>query len=371
MRPRVLCVTATADFSRHQAHLPTGWAHCFVHYRVAIVDRLWSTLSMNPIECVTGSWAETSADWLIVPIGEETGSSTSLAELDSALGGLLMQLRESGDLRGKAGETVPLHSLAGVAASRIMLTGFGNQLTPITFQHAVMTALRQVTRREGLSVVVAVPDSSEVDATALRQLVTSAAVALHVGSATPALYRTEPSRFPLAHGGVSVGTRDPAECQPAATTGDIIGQSVNLARELVNRHPGELYPESFAQRASQLAQELNLTIDILDERRLAEERMYSLLGVAQGSSRPPRVVWLEYRGKPLERIDAGHRWQGSHVRQWRAFAQNQRRHEDDEIGHGWSGNVAGSCHWDCPAAVACECRFGGRTCRKHAWCRSV
>src|SRR5207248_1459155 len=60
----------------------------------------------------------------------------------------------------------------------------------------------------------------------------------------------------------------------------------------------ELYPESMAERAAALAgPDLpGLTVEVLDENRLSELGMGALLGVAQGSVRPPRVVVMQYRG---------------------------------------------------------------------------
>jgi len=78
--------------------------------------------------------------------------------------------------------------------------------------------------------------------------------------------------------------------------GEILGQSVNLTREMVNRPPHEIYPESFAERARQVAEETGLECDVLDQRRLESERMGALLAVARGSHRPPRMVVLEHRG---------------------------------------------------------------------------
>jgi len=76
----------------------------------------------------------------------------------------------------------------------------------------------------------------------------------------------------------------------------VLGDAVNLTRELVNRTAEEVYPESFADRAAQAANEFGLECDILDENRLREERMGSLLAVGLGSVRPPRVVVLTHRG---------------------------------------------------------------------------
>jgi leucyl aminopeptidase len=71
---------------------------------------------------------------------------------------------------------------------------------------------------------------------------------------------------------------------------------MNLSRELINRQPNDVYPEVFADRASQLAAQYGLACDIFDERRLKQERMNAMLAVGKGSVRPPRMVVLQYRG---------------------------------------------------------------------------
>jgi leucyl aminopeptidase len=75
-----------------------------------------------------------------------------------------------------------------------------------------------------------------------------------------------------------------------------LGESVNLARRLVDRTPRDLYPETFVEAAEALANEHQLAIEVWDEERLATERMGAMLAVAEGSSRPPRLVKLAHRG---------------------------------------------------------------------------
>ena len=82
----------------------------------------------------------------------------------------------------------------------------------------------------------------------------------------------------------------------AVTRGSVLGQAMNLTRELVNRGAMEVYPETFADRATAAATECGLECEVLDENRLRDERMGSLMAVAQGSVRPPRVVVLKHNG---------------------------------------------------------------------------
>jgi leucyl aminopeptidase len=78
--------------------------------------------------------------------------------------------------------------------------------------------------------------------------------------------------------------------------GRILGDAVNLARRLVNEPPDVVYPESFAARAADVAASNGLAIEIWDEKRLDRERCGSLLAVARGSARPPRLIILRHNG---------------------------------------------------------------------------
>ena len=96
--------------------------------------------------------------------------------------------------------------------------------------------------------------------------------------------------------------------QRGARRAAIEGTAVALAQELVNTPPCDLYPESFAERARQVAQAGGIEINILDQHQLEVERMGSLLGVARGSERPPRLVVLRYRrggGRTLGLVGKG------------------------------------------------------------------
>jgi leucyl aminopeptidase len=75
-----------------------------------------------------------------------------------------------------------------------------------------------------------------------------------------------------------------------------IATEVIRARELINMPANDLYPEVVAQKASDFSKDLPISIEVWDEQRLAKEKCGGILGVGKGSSRPPRLVKLEYRG---------------------------------------------------------------------------
>jgi leucyl aminopeptidase len=70
--------------------------------------------------------------------------------------------------------------------------------------------------------------------------------------------------------------------------------SVALVKDLVNMPAEWLGPADVAERAAQAVAELPVTVDILDEQALRDQGFGGILGVGQGSDRPPRLVRLEY-----------------------------------------------------------------------------
>ncbi|MCH8829822.1 MAG: peptidase M17, partial [Planctomycetes bacterium] len=77
------------------------------------------------IRLETAPVAEIEADWLIVPVAEESALSGQFAELDAATGGSLTRLREAGDLTGKRDETLADYNASGLKAERLVFVGLG------------------------------------------------------------------------------------------------------------------------------------------------------------------------------------------------------------------------------------------------------
>ena len=75
-----------------------------------------------------------------------------------------------------------------------------------------------------------------------------------------------------------------------------IATAVATARDFVNTPPSHLFPGEFADRARALGEAAGLKVEVLDEKALAKAGFGGIVGVGKGSSRPPRLVRLTYRG---------------------------------------------------------------------------
>jgi leucyl aminopeptidase len=108
---------------------------------------------------------------------------------------------------------------------------------------------------------------------------------------------------------VTVVTEAAAEAKKAFADAQAVAEGVIIARDLVNEPPNVLGPLEFAARAGEMAK-LGVEVEVLDENDMRKLGMGALLGVAQGSARPPRLVILNWKGgkpkdKPIAFIGKG------------------------------------------------------------------
>lgn len=243
-----------------------------------------------------GSWNEVGCNWLIVGVTESTDLSGPLGKLDNALGSTVSRLIEAGDLKGKLAELLPLHDAPEVAADRVLFVGLGKQdeLTRARFNKAMMSAVRKVSSKDDVSAAICFDDAA-VGQIGIPAAAETAATAIVVGSEGQDSLKSEPA---LSAASIVVPDSDEAEVAAAVERGIILGESINLTRDLVNLPPQVIYPESFAKRAQTVASDLGLKVDVLVQSDLEAEKMGALLAVSQGSSsnRGPRVVAVSYEG---------------------------------------------------------------------------
>ena len=74
-----------------------------------------------------------------------------------------------------------------------------------------------------------------------------------------------------------------------------VAAGVAFTRELVAEPGNVIYPQSFVDRCSVLA-DSGIAIEVVDETQMAELGMGAFIGVGQGSARPPRLLALEWKG---------------------------------------------------------------------------
>lgn len=94
---------------------------------------------------------------------------------------------------------------------------------------------------------------------------------------------------------VTIVVANATDAAAAFRVSEAVAAGVNLARDLVNEPPNVLGPVEFAAKASDL-EKLGVEVEILTEKEIQKLGMGALLGVAQGSVRPPRLAVMQWKG---------------------------------------------------------------------------
>ncbi|MEA3014447.1 MAG: leucyl aminopeptidase [Sphingomonadales bacterium] len=110
------------------------------------------------------------------------------------------------------------------------------------------------------------------------------------------LYRTKLPRKqkPTLETMTLVGAAEDAEQEYARLAALLAG--LDLTRNLVTEPANIVYPETFVERVRASLDGSGVEIETLDEKAMAKLGMGALLGVAQGSVRPPRLLVMRWNG---------------------------------------------------------------------------
>jgi leucyl aminopeptidase len=253
------------------------------------------TVSLSTSESAPGT---AEADALVIGV-IQTPDGPSAAPgadgVDEALGGTLS---DALTVLGATGELEELTKIPGggkLPASVIMAVGLGAapadgaSFDAETLRRAAGTALRDLgankpavrDKGEGKTVTLALPARTPGEAEAV-------ATGALLGGYAFRRYRAAPAPD------IAVTLLTSDDNAAAVNRGQVIAGAVNLVRDLVNTAPLDLPPAVLATEAERVAADKGIAARVLDETELKAGGYGGILAVGQGSSRPPRLVRLEY-----------------------------------------------------------------------------
>ena len=248
----------------------------------------------------------------------KTGSAIFLTDTSLKLGPIAAALEEAGGGRfkraaaaakfeGKSLKSLSFLAPAGSDLDRAVFVSLGDP-AKITGQDWLKLGgtVPTVLAGEGeATVVLERPDGEAVTAEQ------AADVALGIALRTYSFdkYKTKKKNEDPKPRRIAIAVADPRAAGKAWNIARSVADGVDFARDLVNEPANILGPVEFAARLSQLA-DLGLEVEVLDEKALRRQKMGALLGVSQGSARPPRVVVMRWKGgrekdKPVAFIGKG------------------------------------------------------------------
>ncbi len=239
------------------------------------------------------SAAAVDVDLLFVPVFEDDDRLEDLPGLDEATGGDLGRARESGEFRGRLFETFIARVSGGTyRAAKVALVGAGRRADADAERLRRVAAACSYTARLRSMRAAALVVRAGLNPMHAAQIGADGMCAAEFDSGT---YKSDrdagefPRRIVIIAPGVEQAALD-----AAVFRGRTVGESANQARALANEPANVLTPSEFANRVAAMATEVGLAVDVLDETRIRELKMGLLLGVAQGSAEPPRLVVIRH-----------------------------------------------------------------------------
>jgi leucyl aminopeptidase len=237
--------------------------------------------------------ATVSADTLVLAVAAGR-SGPRLLGADGLAAGVRSALSSALDLVGATGSADELHripAVAGVAAKSVAFVGLGKargQVPAETLRRAAGAATRQLAGSSRVALALPANDADTVSAVAEGAL---------LGAYSYTRYRSgaagTPPKAPVSAVTV-VSSASGGSVRAAVKRAKVLAAAVHATRDLVNAAPVDLYPAAFAEEAVAAVKDLPIQATVLDERRLARGGYGGILGVGLGSSRPPRLVRLDY-----------------------------------------------------------------------------
>ena len=239
------------------------------------------------------------AGTLVVGVLEGKKLSPSAVELDRRGGGSLAAAIAASRFTGKKEETLTIAAPRGLAHERVILLGLG-KAEDLDAQRlrrlggAVVPALNATGTATAAIAVDKLPGSRLDPGAAAANLAHGAMLRSYRFDK----YRTKekPEQKPSLKE-LTVLTAATASARRAYAPLEKIGEGVFFTRDVVSEPANIIYPESFAREALTL-RKLGVKVEVLDERDMKKLGMGALLGVGQGSAKPPRLVILQWRGNP-------------------------------------------------------------------------
>ncbi len=207
----------------------------------------------------------------------------------------------SEDFGGKLGETLLLYGNSAVASERLLLVGLGPEAdyNLAVLRRAIAFALGRLATCQSKTVAVTLDSlthegvSHEAASQALVETVSLGTYKYQKYKKAKESELVDMRELQL----VVCGNGEQAKAQSGMMLGEAVASATNLARDLQN-HPGNwLTPKRFANIARELSANSGLRCEILGKSEIASLKMEALLGVAKGSSEPPRFIILEHRPK--------------------------------------------------------------------------
>ena len=245
-----------------------------------------------------GLLEETPANVLVLNLFEGVKiPAGATGAIDIALDGLISKFiiaKEGFD--GKFGKMYLLPTYGKIAAEKVLLVGLGKNkdFTPNRLRELSAKIIKKCRKMGNAKKVISVLHGAGIggyDPEICARMITEGTL---IGSYSFDKYKTEKStkkvdEFVI----VDMVEENCKKAKAGIKKGRIIGSAMNFARDLSNEQPAYATPSKLAEIAQSFK---DLEVKVYDKEEIEKMGMGAFLGVAKGSSQPPKFIHMHYKG---------------------------------------------------------------------------
>jgi leucyl aminopeptidase len=233
-----------------------------------------------------------AADWLVVGVwGKKPQTDPVIVKIDRALGGALTAQMKEESFDAKIGKAISLDGRGRFKAKQLLVVGLGDsQPSLATLRLFGVKAGRAAMSRNSLSVVI--PNAEPAALEALTDGIVTGAYRY-----TRYLTGSRVPKRQLAKVTLLTDAKIGSEHRTAVANGQLVGDAVNFARDLVNCPPNDLTATVLANEASKRSADAGAACKVWDKKGIEKLGMPLLLAVNRGSAEEPRFIHITYKPK--------------------------------------------------------------------------
>ncbi len=265
-------------------------------------------MSTIKVSAVHGDITTIEADAVIVNLFEGvTTPGGGTGAVDQALGGAISRLITQGEVKGELGKTATIlcgnagggSGSGGLAAHKVIVVGLGpaGSFNLERVRKAAGSAWRAATASGKVKTVATILHGAGIGGLDPAQCARAVAEGSALAAYTFQAFKSKPSLSTA--GELVIVERDRgklASIQEGVARGLLMADATNFARDMVNTPANHMTPTHMAAAATTMAREVGLECTVLEKADMERLGMGVLLGVAQGSVQPPKLIVLRYKG---------------------------------------------------------------------------
>ena len=238
--------------------------------------------------------AEVQTECLVVVAldhGDKDKPQPVIEATDAAIKQAAAGVLATGEVTGKIFETTMLHSPGKVKAKRLLIIGGGKAkgFSAFELRRVAGAAVRSLKPRSIRDFAFLAPGNGLDSETATRAIVEGA----FVGNFDPDTYKSD-RKDQRVQSVTVVASGDQARLRQAVEESQIIGESQNFTRQLVNEPSNRMTPTALAEHARKMCEETGLKCEVYGADKIKELKMGAFWSVAQGSDEPPALIIMRY-----------------------------------------------------------------------------